>query len=206
MFNDKYGLTTAVLDGRKTMTRRIIPIDLYNSTDWGAVESGDYIAVENRDGDFIDIRNCGNYSVGEVVAIAQSYEDAGFSGDEIDREPKTLKSRGLIRTSKGWNNKMFVRAEAIPNHIRIIDIKVERLQYISDEDCMKEGIIRRDDCINSRMEDIVVYTFENSFVRGVYKTYPTPREAFAALIDKVSGKGTWKSNPWVFVYSFELID
>ena len=30
--------------------------------------------------------------------------------------------------------------------------------------------------------------------------------AFAALIDKVSGKGTWKKNPWVFAYSFELID
>ena len=31
-------------------------------------------------------------------------------------------------------------------------------------------------------------------------------EAFAALIDKVSGKGTWKSNPWVFVYEFELMN
>ena len=33
----------------------------------------------------------------------------------------------------------------------------------------------------------------------------TPREAFASLIDKVSGRGTWKSNPWVFVYEFEPI-
>lgn len=35
--------------------------------------------------------------------------------------------------------------------------------------------------------------------------YPTPRKAFAALIDKVSGKGTWDKNPLVFVYEFELI-
>ena len=28
--------------------------------------------------------------------------------------------------------------------------------------------------------------------------------AFATLIDKVSGKETWASNPWVFVYEFEL--
>jgi len=33
----------------------------------------------------------------------------------------------------------------------------------------------------------------------------TPKEAFAALIDKVSGKGTFESNPWVFVYKFERI-
>ena len=35
--------------------------------------------------------------------------------------------------------------------------------------------------------------------------YTTPREAYAALIDKLSGKGTWESNPYVFVYDFELI-
>jgi hypothetical protein len=33
-----------------------------------------------------------------------------------------------------------------------------------------------------------------------------PKEAFSFLIDKVSGNGTWESNPWVFVYTFELID
>lgn len=35
---------------------------------------------------------------------------------------------------------------------------------------------------------------------------PSPKFAYAALIDKVSGKGTWESNPYVFVYDFELID
>lgn len=35
--------------------------------------------------------------------------------------------------------------------------------------------------------------------------FDTPREAFAALIDKVSGKGTWESNPYVWAYEFELM-
>ena len=39
---------------------------------------------------------------------------------------------------------------------------------------------------------------------GIDCHYPTPREAFAHLIDEVSGKGTWDSNPWVWVYDFEL--
>ena len=33
----------------------------------------------------------------------------------------------------------------------------------------------------------------------------TPREAYAVLIDLISGKGTWLSNPFVFVYDFELV-
>lgn len=36
--------------------------------------------------------------------------------------------------------------------------------------------------------------------------YNTPRDAFSALIDKVSGKGTWESNPYVWVYEFKLFD
>lgn len=36
--------------------------------------------------------------------------------------------------------------------------------------------------------------------------YYTPREAFADLIDKVLGKGIWLNNPYVFCYSFKLID
>lgn len=31
------------------------------------------------------------------------------------------------------------------------------------------------------------------------------KKTFSKLIDKVSGKGTWDSNPYVFVYDFELV-
>ena len=76
---------------------------------------------------------------------------------------------------------------------------MEKLQDISEEDCLKEGILRYGDPFNEgRAED---FSFMNSKVH-----YGTAREAFAALIDKVSGKGTWKANPWVFAYSFELVD
>lgn len=58
---------------------------------------------------------------------------------------------------------MFVKAEWMPHRIRITNIKVERLQDISEEDI------------------------------------------FRNLIDRISGKGTWQRNPWVFAYEFELI-
>ena len=36
--------------------------------------------------------------------------------------------------------------------------------------------------------------------------FPSARLAFWYLIDEVSGKGTWESNPWVIAYNFELVD
>lgn len=48
MFNDRYGLTEAVLSGRKTQTRRLIPLDLYNVCDW----SEEIPMFEDGDGDW----------------------------------------------------------------------------------------------------------------------------------------------------------
>lgn len=102
-----------------------------------------------------------------------------------------------MKDSAGWNNKMFVIAASCKNHIRMINIKIQQLQDISDEDCLKEGI-------EEHLKD-VQYGFPTNI--GYCGQYPfsNPREAFAALIDKVSGKDTWKRNPWVWVYEFELV-
>ena len=102
---------------------------------------------------------------------------------------------------------MFVRADIMPHQIHITDIKVERLQDISDEDCIKEGVVKS--YIGYYVKGLKTKDWEKeSHVEMdgcTYKLFPTPREAFAALIDKVSGKGTWDRNGWVFVYSFEVI-
>ena len=93
----------------------------------------------------------------------------------------------------------------------ITDIKVERLQDISDEDCLREGIQEFDTPVGKCYVAGGVYVGQDSRLKiakgmiNIAKPFKTPQEAFAVLIDKVSGKGTWKSNPWVFAYSFELV-
>ena len=76
-------------------------------------------------------------------------------------------------------------------------IRVERLQDISDEDCLEEGIWTRTG--RWYCYDIIRRGEE------YFDPYPDPREAYSVLIDHISGKGTWDSNPYVFVYDFELI-
>lgn len=93
---------------------------------------------------------------------------------------------------------MFVKAEYMPHRIRITGIKCERLQDISDEDCIKEGVR-----VCSQELEYPYYFIDAK--RFMICDYKSPREAFAALIDKVSGRGTWESNPWVVVYEFELV-
>lgn len=130
------------------------------------------------------------YKVGETVAIAQSYADITPQVDWV----KCMTRKEEI----GWNNKMFVRAEDMPHHIRITKIRIERLQDIkSEDDCLKEGIWRAD---NVGLEGVTYW-----YTGLTNSSYRTAREAYASLIDRISGKGTWASNPYVFVYEFELI-
>lgn len=188
MFSDKFDLTEAVLSGRKTQTRRIYP---------DGTPLGNWAETVKKS----------RYQVGEVVAVAQSYASIV---DELE-DPKNFccmehwESAGPKRAHyagflyhPGMTNKMFVSAKEMPHHIRITDVRVERLQDISYEDCIAEGVyILGEDPMNPQA---YIYTFPNS-----PEVYYHPCEAYAALIDRISGKGTFESNPYVFVYEFELI-
>ena len=139
------------------------------------------------------------YQVGEIVAIAQSYKKlANDRNHEIRSKimENSFKVREPFRGA-GFENKMFVKAEHMPHHIKITGIRVEHLQDITDEDCLKEGI----QVLKGGFRNQDAYTFKGDKV-----WFKTPRKAFAALINKVSKKGTWHDNPLVFVYSYELID
>ena len=210
MFNDRFGLTEAVLSGRKTMTRRII--GQYIEMDWnrrGMVQLP--VGGFEHDVLFMDVRQIlpdagrsdysapkkyqPKYERGEIIAVAQSYHE--------------LNKRGFIapewcehscEDSAGYENKMFVRSDLMPHRIRITDIQLQRLNNISDEDCMREGITKGD--------------FKD-FPQQMYFPYKgckdtevmwSPQGAFSILIDKICGKGTWDSDPWVYVYTFELLD
>lgn len=191
MFSDKYGLTQAVLEGRKTQTRRIADNAgrLRDITVRQALEE----VNKGRACLFDEGRPLAlsAYKLGETIAIAQKYADLAYDGE-------FFRLLGKVIFEKGCHNKMFVKADFMPHRIRITNIRVERLQDISEEDCIAEGVWRND---NVELEG-TTYWYHGL----ANSSFRTPQQAYASLIDRISGKGTWESNPYVFVYNFELID
>ena len=119
-----------------------------------------------------------------------------------DNPEAAEKFKEEYENTAGWSNKMFVKSELMPHHIQITGIKAERLQDISEEDCLKEGIIScegHENVIQHGLKEH--YTLSNTLY-----VFDTPIEAFAKLIDKVGKEGDWDKNPYVFAYSFELVD
>lgn len=215
MSDDKYGLTQAVPEGRKTMTGRVCKHDRPNGTydivfpvfgpddcdnDGNMVSPLNYaFGWKNGKGDFTGW-NIPKYKAGEVVAVAQSYESLGMNPEIALDDKDGIGLYTKTGFAPGRKNKMFVRAGLMPRHIRIADIKIERLQDISDKDCLKEGIYK------GQCGSADTHFMDACCHKGDIQPYCTPREAFASSIDCVSGKGTFKGNPHVSVYGFEPID
>ncbi len=203
MFNDQYGLTQAVLEGRKTQTRRILnPTMLFERLDtyegWTKESIADWKeSCKDRlyKAEGVELKEMLDYAlehslykVGENVAIAQRYSDIPFANDIFIRAVPI-----------GWSNKMFVKSDLMPHQIKITNIRVERLQDISTDDCMKEGIF----CSHIEgVHDAYSYDATNDSKRKKW-WYRTPIEAYKMLSCKLHLH--WDSNPLVFVYDFELI-
>lgn len=210
MFNDTYSLTDAVLQKRKTNTRRTNQklqclSDLSDSGHTPQIRGNKVIAVKGNQS--VVVCNI-PYHVGEVVAVAQRYGDSLYY-DRIENNSIRVNSNWYLfeELKTGWHNKIFVKAELMPHQIKITGIKIERLQDISDEDCLKEGVLKFTkfpywDCESQQITNEDFYLIV-PMLEG--EKFQSPREAFASLIDGVSGKGTWEYNPYVLSYEFELI-
>lgn len=211
MFEHKrFRLEQAVIAGTKTMTRRrvLFPKGINDkdvkSAVMGIDRKGRVYFTFSTDIESFDIYP--KYQIGERVAVAQSYSDI-FPDvrQELDKKGINLNvqkdgtKKGLVELA-GWDNKMFVRADAMPHVIQITDIKAERLQEISYDDCMAEGIMKGEFMITCD-----TFYFDEWGDVPNHKTFKTPHAAFASLIDRLSGRGTWERNEWQFPYAFKLI-
>lgn len=206
MFDNHYGLEDAVLNGTKTMTRRIIKGRFEDVKAYHA-NGGWHFIADTEDGDSIELKP--HYETCEIVAIAQCYEDAILSvGEEEWNKLHKWYCIENLRARAGLHNKMFVRSDLMPHQIQITDVRVERLHDITDEDCLKEGIYAHTVDLDETpgVHPYTSYAYDARVGSNIKRWwYETPREAFHQLVCKLSGKKVWDNNPYVFVYSFKLI-
>lgn len=103
MFNDRYDLTQAVIEGRKIMTRRMIsgyPLQLSDRIEDARICPDGFISIIANGGESLMEVKC-HYKVGEIVAVAQRYEQIYHLEGIMDMLLPGMK------VSPGWTNKMF---------------------------------------------------------------------------------------------------
>ena len=190
----------AVIEGRKKQTRRTMKTQpVLKNGFWILGGAGWSDTIKSlRPVPCHSLYNRSRYKVGERLYLKEPYQLCGLQ-DLCYRYDKTECQRPYC-DKKEWKNKLFMPAKYARYFIEITGVRCERLQDISDEDCLKEGIDK------FFLKDGTNYGA--SLYYGVDKEnaiFDTPQEAYAALINSINRKDTWDSNPWVWVYDYKLI-
>jgi hypothetical protein len=188
------GMVRAILDGTKTQTRRIVKpqpdsgpngrmVDLGSA--WGLLDgvlSGEWRCPFGQPGDLLYVREtwCKPYSGDTPDAYIYLADGPDFLS-AVAREHNWGRKDGT-----GWRPSIFMPKRIARLWLRVTDVRVERLQKITEADAIREG------------------TRPAANVTTVDCDTPSPRAAFATLWDSINAKrAPWADNPWVWVVTFE---
>lgn len=104
-----------------------------------------------------------------------------------------------------WKPSIHMPKEAARIFLKVTDVRVERLQDITPEEAIQEGI-----SIIDYVDEVPLYNnYQHKIGSTSVYAYLHPKNSFSSLWDSIYGKEeghTWNDNPYVFVYDFEKIE
>jgi len=190
----------AILDGRKTQTRRIIKKQPVFDIDSG-YKYWDNLMFDLHD-DVLETMympdHCPYGDPGDILWVRETWRPTTFSmptGWPYDYRA-TAKEDGVPEEGP-WKPSIFMPKEACRIKLEITDIGVERLNDISEGDAIKEGVGHGFQ-MNGGWPD-----YEHIKNGVCTLTQDTAAMSFASLWEKINGKGSWGKNPWVWVIEFK---
>jgi hypothetical protein len=176
-------MVRAILKGRKTQTRRVMkpqPSTVDDAGRWYRMKSGGESLMTSA-------YPCPYGAPGDTLWVRETWTQYPI---ELNPEPCDAWYKA---TSNGppppfkWRPSIHMPRWASRITLRITDIRVERLQDISEDDARAEGV-------SSEWDDYERY--------GQSEPY---RYGFSALWSEINGPDAWDANPWVWVISFERV-
>jgi hypothetical protein len=186
-------MVQAILDGKKTQTRRIMkpqPSSADETGIWYKMKSGG----ESLDCFPQPVR------VGDVLYVRETFAacETPF-GDYLYKADYQTASKADLDIKK-WSPSLHMPTDAARIFLRITAVKTERLQDISEQDAIKEGIERVGSYHNTE-GGAGMNLYENYLAKGNNQLLPF--DSFKTLWQSINGPESWNQNPWVWAYTFE---
>jgi len=166
-------MVKAILDGRKTMTRRVCKLDTANF-DYDLKDKDYGPFLQNEYGDSINVKELAPYQPGDILYVRETWAEVnGIYIYKADEDATPLK----------WRPSIHMPKEAARIWLEVTDVRVERLQKITYDDCLSEGMWD----YGTDVDTLIAY-----------------QELWQSLNAK-KGYG-WYENPWVWVYEFKRLE
>ncbi|MDH1766550.1 hypothetical protein N5D37_13030 [Comamonas aquatica] len=194
----KAPLVRAILEGRKTQTRRIVkPQPVAGQGMVNAGYCGDrHLWLRDGPCDKTDPAyewRCPMGKPGDRIYVRETWQIAGGNTGIWYAATDSQADDGNSPVSR-WSPSIHMPKSAARIWLEITSVRVERLQQITDTDCWAEGAITE-----ARPDQFSVH----SVIATDGKAYLSPRGAFSSLWESTGGD--WDANPWVWVIDFKTI-
>lgn len=203
-------MVRAILEGRKTQTRRIVkpqPLDVTDAV--RDVPGGNmfYAAIARRDvmgvyftslgSDQQHEWRCPYGQPGDRLWVRETH--CVWRAGNADGTGKHIAYRATEPDSPcgGWTPSIFMPRWASRITLEVKDVRVERLQDISEADAIAEGLY---DARGHHLAECPAYSDEPN--RKCACGSQTAQEEYHGLWDSINGAGSWSANPWVWVIEF----
>jgi hypothetical protein len=178
----------AILAGRKTMTRRIVK---GHALDWLNDDfTTDFVSDPNND-------LCPQGVVGDHLWVRETFALTVLEGThQFDDDWYCYRADG--ESSGPWTPSIFLPKVASRIWLEITDIKIQRLEELSQNDAISEGIE-----MTWKHDDPMECRFKNYINDGAGSLMPC--QSFRSLWKSINGEESWQENPWVWVISFKVL-
>jgi hypothetical protein len=194
-------MVRAILDGRKTQTRRVIKFEGNNTVDTSRIPSqaiginGGYFLFYAAGKETWAYLIKGAYRPGDTLWVRETWRETGTQAEpyayKVDEEELVLlgETGNVLRTQYRWKPSIHMPRSAARLFLRVTDVRTEQLHNISEADAELEGCRAGDQ-----------YITPNGSRAG------TARQSFMWLWKRLNDRRdgcSWIENPWVWVYNFE---
>lgn len=161
-------MVQAILEGRKTQTRRVVKGEHLRGVTCDATM---YSQMATR---------CPYGQPGDILWVRETFMPiTTYSVDGAVKGFAHKADRKEWDDCAKWKPSIFMPFAAARIFLRIKSVRVERLQDITEEDAVAEGVF-------------------NTFIN-------TAKHQFYKIRQSINGPESWDANPWVWVVEFERI-
>lgn len=188
--------TAALLDGRKTQTRRVLGktgrFNIFAPGEW----SDEYVMDPGN----ADWRaRCTPYKKDDRFWVREAWMYARYRMDNSEPVPEfgaLYRADGCYEGLRGWRSPILMPRQFSRLTLTVTDVRVQRLQEISEEDAIAEGCAWSD-----AWEGFTPCPgpCDARFFHGRYAS-----RSFEQLWDGIHGDDSWDANPWVAAITFTV--
>lgn len=182
-------MVRALLAGLKTQTRRTVK----PQPDWSDGKlAAQFTPDDQRLGRLGKIIECPYGASGDLLWVRETFCDDWQDRQAIEYRADGGLDADMIDAGCKWRPSIFMPRAASRLTLRITDVRVQRLQDISEVDARAEGAPPSHPSIDAVSREFGYADF--------------PRSWYAQLWDSINGPGRWEANPWVWCVSFSVVN